>query len=62
METKLKLPGDHSGIVKFPNREDLGYRTAVKFLKEFDLDAEEVVATRFCRSTLLHKAHVEVER
>lgn len=48
METKIPLHADHSMIVKFDNRNALGYRSALDKLKEFEKDAPRVVASRFC--------------
>lgn len=48
MENKIPLHADHSMIVKFDNKNALGYRSTLDRLKKFEQDAPRVVAARFC--------------
>ena len=47
-EDKIPLHADHSTIVKFDNRNNPGYRSAIDKLKHFEQDAPGVIAARFC--------------
>ena len=48
IEDKIPLNADHSMIVKFDNRSNIGYTSARDKLKQFEQDAPGVVAARFC--------------
>jgi hypothetical protein len=48
MEDKIPLDADHSMIVKFDNRNNQGYTSALDKLRQFEQDAPGVVAARFC--------------
>jgi len=48
MEEKIPLDADHSMIVKFDGRDDRGYTSARDKLRQFEQDAPNVVAARFC--------------
>ncbi|OBT51626.1 hypothetical protein VE04_08927 [Pseudogymnoascus sp. 24MN13] len=50
MEDKIPLDADHSIMVKFNNKSDLGYSSARDKLRQFEQDATSVVAARFLRS------------
>lgn len=47
MEIKIPLNSDHSNMVKFDSRQDLGYTSALQYLKDFERDAPTVIADRF---------------
>ncbi|RDW87375.1 hypothetical protein BP5796_03069 [Coleophoma crateriformis] len=47
IETKIPVNADHSQIVKFDNRNFEAYKTATRYLKEFEQNAGEVVLARF---------------
>lgn len=47
MEDKIPLHTDHSMIVKFDNKNALGYKSTLDRLKQFEQDALGVVAARF---------------
>lgn len=47
IENKIPLHADHSMIIKFDNKNALGYRSALHRLKEFEKNAPSVVAARF---------------
>ncbi|KAL7912616.1 hypothetical protein GGI35DRAFT_440713 [Trichoderma velutinum] len=49
MEDKIPLHSDHSMMVKFGNRNDIGYTSALHKLQEFEQEASNVVKTRFSR-------------
>jgi hypothetical protein len=48
IEEKIPLHADHSGLVKFNSRNDLGYTSARDKLKRFEQDAPSVITARFC--------------
>jgi hypothetical protein len=48
VENKIPVNADHSHIVKFVHRKDNTYTTVIKYLKEFDREAGEIVSKRFC--------------
>ena len=48
VETKIPVNADHSHIVKFVDRNDKTYKTVIRYLKEFDGEAGEIVSKRFC--------------
>ena len=48
MEVKIPLHANHSTIVKFDTRNALGYKSALDKLRQFEQDAPQVVAARFC--------------
>ena len=48
IEEKVPLHADHYMIVKFNHRNDTGYTSALAKLKQFERDAPDIVATRFC--------------
>ncbi|PTB40369.1 hypothetical protein M441DRAFT_459641 [Trichoderma asperellum CBS 433.97] len=47
MEDKIPLDSDHSMMVKFDNRNNIGYTSALHKLQEFEQEASKVVKTRF---------------
>ncbi|KAL7931190.1 hypothetical protein V8C35DRAFT_323889 [Trichoderma chlorosporum] len=47
MEEKIPLHSDHSMMVKFDNRSDEGYASAMYKLQQFEKEASEVVKARF---------------
>ena len=49
IETLIPLHSDHSGIVKFDNRNESGYRHTIEYLQSFEQDALAVVQARFCK-------------
>ncbi|KAL6900028.1 hypothetical protein GGI43DRAFT_406131 [Trichoderma evansii] len=49
MEDKIPLDSDHSMMVKFGNRNDIGYTSALHKLQQFEQDASNVVKARFSR-------------
>ncbi|KAF1351580.1 hypothetical protein EJ07DRAFT_183735 [Lizonia empirigonia] len=50
MEEKIPLDADHSMMVKFDNKNALGYSSARDKLRQFAQDAPGVVADRFARA------------
>jgi hypothetical protein len=48
IETLVKLDADHSMVVKFDNKTEYGYKTALNYLRAFEKEAPEVVQARFC--------------
>ncbi|KAK0761676.1 hypothetical protein N5P37_005658, partial [Trichoderma harzianum] len=48
-EDKLPLNSDHSMMVKFSNRSDEGYASAMHKLQQFEKEASKVVKARFSR-------------
>jgi hypothetical protein len=48
MEGKVPVDADHSMIVKFDDRNNQGYTSARDKLRQFEQDAPNVVAVRFC--------------
>ncbi|KAL6832120.1 hypothetical protein V8C40DRAFT_163757 [Trichoderma camerunense] len=49
MEDKIPLDSDHSMMVKFGNRNDTGYTSALDKLQQFEQEASNVVKARFSR-------------
>ncbi|OPB46100.1 kinesin [Trichoderma guizhouense] len=49
MEDKIPLDSDHSMMVKFGNRNDTGYTSALDKLQQFEQEASKVVKARFSR-------------
>lgn len=49
MEDKIPLNSDHSMMVKFSNRSDEGYASAMHKLQQFEKQASKVVRARFCK-------------
>lgn len=49
MEDKIPLDSDHSMMVKFGNRNDIGYTSALHKLQQFEQEASNVVKARFCK-------------
>lgn len=49
MEDKIPLNSDHSMMVKFSNRSDVGYASAMHKLQQFEKEASKVVKARFCK-------------
>ncbi|PNP50290.1 hypothetical protein THARTR1_08998 [Trichoderma harzianum] len=49
MEEKIPLNSDHSMMVKFGNRNDIGYTSALDKLQQFEQEASNVVKARFSR-------------
>ncbi|PTB40427.1 hypothetical protein M441DRAFT_431873 [Trichoderma asperellum CBS 433.97] len=49
MEDKIPLDSDHSMVVKFSNRNDIGYTSALDKLRQFEQEASNVVKARFCK-------------
>ncbi|GFP58624.1 kinesin light chain [Trichoderma asperellum] len=49
MEDKIPLNSDHSMMVKFSNRSDEGYASAMHKLQQFEKEASKVVKARFSR-------------
>ncbi|KAL5085051.1 hypothetical protein Trisim1_010951 [Trichoderma cf. simile WF8] len=49
MEDKIPLDSDHSMMVKFGNRNDTGYTSALDKLQQFEQEASSVVKARFSR-------------
>ncbi|KAK0761662.1 hypothetical protein N5P37_005644, partial [Trichoderma harzianum] len=49
MEDKIPLDSDHSMMVKFDNRNDIGYTSALHKLQQFEQEASNVVKARFSR-------------
>ncbi|KAM0252581.1 hypothetical protein ACHAQJ_007618, partial [Trichoderma viride] len=49
MEDKIPLNSDHSMMVKFGNRSDEGYTSALHKLQQFEQEAYNVVKARFSR-------------
>jgi hypothetical protein len=47
-EVKIPVDTDHSRIVKFDSRNVEAYKTAVRYLKQFEQDTGRVVSDRFC--------------
>ncbi|RDW73410.1 hypothetical protein BP6252_07317 [Coleophoma cylindrospora] len=47
IETKIPVNADHSQIVKFDSRNFEAYKTATRYLKEFEQNAGKVVSERF---------------
>lgn len=48
IEAKIPVNADHSQIVKFDSRNAEAYKTAIRYLKQFEQDAGRVVSERFC--------------
>jgi hypothetical protein len=48
MEEKIPLDADHSTIVKFDTKDSRGYTSVRDKLVQFEQDAQNVVAARFC--------------
>ena len=48
IEEKIPLSADHSTIVKFDARGNRGYTSARDKLRQFEKDAPNIVAARFC--------------
>lgn len=44
---KIPLNADHSNMVKFSSKQDLGYTSALQYLREFERNAPAAVAARF---------------
>lgn len=49
MEDKIPLDSDHSMMVKFGNRNETGYTSALDKLQQFEQEASNVVKARFCK-------------
>ncbi|UKZ61236.1 uncharacterized protein TrAtP1_002504 [Trichoderma atroviride] len=49
MEDKIPLNADHSMMVKFSNRSEEGYTSALRKLRQFEEEASKVVKARFSR-------------
>ncbi|KAL7916973.1 P-loop containing nucleoside triphosphate hydrolase protein [Trichoderma austrokoningii] len=49
MEEKIPLDSDHSMMVKFSNRNNAGYTSALRRLQKFEQEASNVVKARFSR-------------
>jgi hypothetical protein len=47
LEIKIRVDADHSKIVKFDFRQDHTYQSALKYLKDFEMNAGFVVNRRF---------------
>jgi len=47
LEIKVRVDADHSKIVKFDFRQDHTYQSALKYLKDFEMNAGLVVNRRF---------------
>jgi hypothetical protein len=60
VEVAVPLQADHSMIVKFDHRSDNGYGTAIKYLRQFQKDAPDVVAKRFCTYLLRSSGYLTI--
>jgi hypothetical protein len=48
MQVKVKVDADHSNIAKFMDRKGEPYTTALRYLRQFELEASKEVPRRFC--------------